>query len=243
MRHSANLNIILKSIQKASEKLPRDLFELENLQNNHLLSSKFAVASYKRVKQIIINDLTKIRPDFNMRFIDGEKIITNNNAQYNFIICPIEGLNNLSRSNPNFAVGVALTHIDEKTNEEIPIAATILNIMGRETYYCEKGLGGYVNNRKLRCSKRSIKDEITYNGDLKIISGNFDVKDSYILNYFDSGSNLLNLAYFTSAKLDLVVLKKNKEYEYLKPFLIFAKEAGGVVKELENYVIIKNSQI
>ena len=56
MRFSANLNIIIKAIEKASNHISRDFVELENLQSNPASASKFTSASYNRVKQVLIED-------------------------------------------------------------------------------------------------------------------------------------------------------------------------------------------
>ncbi|MFM7557993.1 MAG: hypothetical protein ACKO46_05460, partial [Alphaproteobacteria bacterium] len=66
MRFSANLNIIIKAIEKASIHISRDFVELENLQSNPASCSKFAISSYNRVKQILIEDFAKFRHDFNI---------------------------------------------------------------------------------------------------------------------------------------------------------------------------------
>ena len=77
MRYSANLNIIIKAIEKASIHLPRDFMELENLQSNPNSADNFAKHCYAKVKKIIAEDMMKFRPDFNIFFDDGSKIINN----------------------------------------------------------------------------------------------------------------------------------------------------------------------
>ncbi len=50
MRYSANLNIIIKAIEKATNHISRDFVELENLQSNPVSSAKFTNSCYNRVK-------------------------------------------------------------------------------------------------------------------------------------------------------------------------------------------------
>ena len=61
MRYSSNLNIILKAIEKAVNRMSRDFIELENLQNNPASSLKFATSCFGKIAEIIIDDLQKFR--------------------------------------------------------------------------------------------------------------------------------------------------------------------------------------
>ena len=70
MRYSANLNIIIKAIEKAAGRMPRDFIELENLQSNPISATKFANACYNKVKQTLAEDLLRFRPEYNLIFSD-----------------------------------------------------------------------------------------------------------------------------------------------------------------------------
>ena len=70
MRYSANLNIIIKAIEKASNHVARDFVELENLQANPLSANKFASLTLSRVRQILIDEFTKFRADYDIIFAD-----------------------------------------------------------------------------------------------------------------------------------------------------------------------------
>lgn len=224
MRYSANLNVILKAIEKASMHMPRDFTELEHLQSNPATAEKFAAACYRKVKKILIDDLSKLRPDYNLIFADGEKVIHKENAEYSYVIYPIDGFANLMRSNPDFTVAIALEH-NNKNGEKEAISVAISKIFGGELYYCEKGFGAYLNNRRIRVSKR-ISGEI--------LSVNEIEKGSHAY-----GSRTIALAYLAAARIEKVVFSK-ENYEFLKPFLLLIKEAGGRVAEDEKSVLISN---
>ncbi len=118
MRYSANLNVIMKAIEKATAHMPRDFIELENLQSNPFSANKFANSCYARVKQILSDDLSKLRPEYNLIFSDGQNIIRNKDAEYTYIIHPIDGFTNLTRANPDFTVAVALEHLGANGQRE-----------------------------------------------------------------------------------------------------------------------------
>ncbi len=224
MRYSANLNIIIKAIDKASLHMPRDFTELENLQSNPASAEKFAAACYRKVKQMLIDDLAKVRPDFNLIFADGQKIVNNENAEYSYTIYPIDGFSNLMRSNPDFTVAVALEH-HNKTGEKEAISVGISKVFGGELYYCEKGFGAYLNNRRIRVSKRN-------SGEILSASELEQSPRAY-------GSRTLTLAYLASSRIERAVFSK-EDFELFKPFLLLIREAGGRIVEDEKSVSVFN---
>lgn len=227
MRYSTNLNIIIKAIEKATAHMPRDFIELENLQTNPVSANKFANSCYKKVQQILVDDLSKVRPDYNIIFSDGQKIVRSKNAEYSFVIFPIDGMDNFTRSSPDFTVAVALEHLNESGQTE-SISVAISKIIGGELYYCEKGFGAYANNRRLRVSKRTGGNLIVASEDQNFLSENNSSLRSY-------GCRTLEVAYVSSARLEKAIFK-NQNYELLKPFLLLIREAGGKISEEEKLI-------
>lgn len=243
MRYSANLNIILKAIEKATARISRDFIELENLQTNPASAIKFANASYAKIKEILIEDLSKVRPEYNIIFADGQKIINKEAAEYNFIIYPIDGINNLVRAIPDFTIAIALEHVNKDGVSE-SISVAINKIIGNELYYCEKGFGAFLNNRKIKTSKRTVEetpliclDDYSYfDQDLK---KSLNLKSFSLRSY---GCRTLEIAYLASAKFDLAFFK-NWNYEYLKPFTLLVREANGKIFEKEKFILSSNNLI
>ena len=230
MRYSANLNVIIKAIEKAASKVSRDFIELENLQSNVFSANKFASACYNRVKEILIEDLSKIRPDYSIFFADGQKII-NQNKEYSYVIFPIDGIDNLLRSNPDFTIAVALQYHGENNHKET-IALAINKMVGGELYYCEKGFGAYLNSRRIRVSKRG-------NNDFPLIATN----DSNLAKKFAMrayGSKTMEIAYLASSKLDLVILDCD---DLANSFSLLVKEAGGKIIVQDKQILFSNGLI
>lgn len=232
MRHSANLNIIVKAVQKASANVSRDFIELENLQSNPTSAAKFTAACYNRVKQILADDLGKLRPDYNLIFADGEKIIRNQNAEYSYVVFPIDGVDNLLRASPDFTVAVALQH-HAQNGEKESIAAAVSKIFGNEIFYCEKGFGAYLHNRRMRVSKRQANDFLLgVCDDEKALAEKLSGKKFVTRNF---GCRTQEIAYLAAARLDFLMLKK-ENFDLLKPFLLFIREAGGKISEQEGSI-------
>ncbi len=231
MRYSANLNVILKAIEKSTARMARDFIELENLQSNPMSAQKFASACYVRVKQVLAEEFSKLRPEYNMIFSDGEKVIHNSKAEYSYIIHPIDGFSNLIRSNPDFAVAVALEYTNAAGQKE-GISVAVAKVFGGETYYCEKGFGAYVNNRRIRVSKRTNGETLVAAEEHSFLTDKNESLRSY-------GCRTLEIAGVASSRLEKAIFK-NQNYELFKPFTLLVKEAGGKVVEEETKITVSN---
>ncbi len=232
MRFSANLNIIIKAIEKASNHISRDFVELENLQSNPASASKFTSASYNRVKQILIEDFAKFRPEFNIVFSDGQKISNQENSEYSLIIHVVDGIENLLRASTDFTVSIALIYHNVNGQSEA-ISVAISKIIGGELYYSEKGFGAYLNNRRIRVSKRINKAEmLTVCDDLKLA-------ETLKIMPRNLGCKTLEIANLSSAKIEQIIYKKTN-FEFFQPFFLLLKEAGGKVIEDEEKYILSN---
>jgi myo-inositol-1(or 4)-monophosphatase len=233
MRFSANLNIIIKAIEKASNHISRDFVELENLQSNPASAAKFTSASYNRVKQVLIEDFAKFRPEFNIIFSDGQKISNQEDSEYSLIIHVVDGIENLLRASTDFTVSIALIYRGSNGQSEA-ISVAISKIIGGELYYSEKGFGAYLNNRRIRVSKRINKAEmLTVCDDIKLAE-NLKIMPRNL------GCKTLEIANLASAKIEQIIYKKNN-FEFFQPFFLLLKEAGGKVVEEEDKYILSNN--
>ena len=222
---------MIKSIEKATAHMSRDFIELENLQSNPTSAAKFANACYQRVKQVLIDDLAKFRPDHNLIFSDGQKVIRKENAEYSYSICAVDGFDNMLRSNPDFTVAMALEHQNASGKKE-PIAMVILKVVGGELYYCEKGFGAFLNNRRIRVSKRNVGNFVVACEDQSLLE---DAKSSLRMY----GCRTLEVAYVASSRLEKAIFK-NQNSEFLRPFLLLIREAGGKISENEKSILVSN---
>jgi len=254
MRYSANLNIIIKAIEKASIHISRDFVELENLQSNPASCAKFASSCYNRIKQILIDDFTKFRPDFNISFSDGQKIINQENSEYSLLIHVIDGIENLLRASGDFTVSVALIYKNGTKNETISLA--ISKVIGGELFYSEKGFGAYLNNRRIRVSKRNKSsdllvacDDIRHLKNLEEIASKELPKTQISGQISDDkmpenkmprnlGCKTLDIAYFSCSRFDQLIHNKSDLYE---PFLLLVRESGGRIIDDGYKIIVSNS--
>ena len=74
------INILIKTCLKACKSLIRDFGEIENLQVSSKGPGDFVSSSDKRTEEIIINELQKARPDFEI-ISEESGLIKNSNSE------------------------------------------------------------------------------------------------------------------------------------------------------------------
>ena len=213
---SSNLNIMIKAAEKASKTIIRDFGEIEKLQVSKKGPNDFVTKTDKYVEKIIIAELSKIKKNYS--FISEEVGHINNKDRENiWIIDPIDGTTNFLHGIPHFAISIAL-----QTGGEI-VSGLIFDPIKDEMYYSEKNKGAFLNNQRLRVSKKSSLDECLFS------SNHEGVKFSN-LNMRYTGSAALDLAYVASGRLDGYFHNKINLWDVAAGILM-VEEAGGIVND------------
>ena len=152
---SANLNLMIKACEKASKILIRDFGEIEKLQVSKKGPSDFVTNSDLKTEKIIIDELKKGRPDYSV--VSEENGIKKNKDNKNtWIIDPIDGTVNFLHGIPHFAISIALKHEDKI------ISGLIFDPIKDEMFYAEKNNGAYLNNKRIRVSKKNNINECLF---------------------------------------------------------------------------------
>ena len=185
---SPDLYLMIKACEKASKVLIRDFGEIEKLQVSIKGPSDFVTNSDYKVEKIIINELLKSKKKYYLISEESGKI-ENENKSGCWIIDPIDGTTNFLNGIPHFAISIAL-----KIKNEI-ISGVIYDPIKDEMFYAEKNNGAYLNNKRIRVSKKNNIKECLFatGGKKEIIS---------TLNTRKSGSAALDLAYVASGRYD-----------------------------------------
>ena len=144
---SPQINLITKACMKASRSLIRDFGEIENLQVSKKAPGDFVSSADKRTEKIIINELQKAHPDYGI-ITEESGTINKNNTLNRWIIDPIDGTTNFLNGVPQFAISIAY-----EENNEIK-CGIIFNPISNEMFCAEKGNGAFLNNSRIRVSKK-----------------------------------------------------------------------------------------
>ena len=218
---SANLNIMIKAAEKGSKSLIRDFGELEKLQVSKKGPYDFVTNSDLKVEKIIIDELTKARPNYSI--LSEEAGIKYNKDKENiWILDPIDGTVNFMHGIPHFAISIAL-----QSKNEI-VSGLIFDPIKNEMFYAEKNNGAFLNNQRIKVSKKQdIKDCLFATGG--------KLENEPDINLRKSGSIALDLAYVAAGKYD-GCFQKNLNLWDVAAGLILVKEAGGIIDEINSKV-------
>ncbi len=217
---SSNLNIMIKAAEKASKSVIRDFGEVEKLQVSKKGPRDFVTKTDKLVEKILIEELSKKKNNYSFL---SEEIgrIQNKDKENIWIIDPIDGTTNFLHGIPHFAICIAL-----ESKKEI-ISGLIYDPIKDEMFYAEKNKGAYLNNQRLRVSKKNLIDECLFS------SNHEGVKFSN-LNMRYSGCAALDLAYVASGRLDGFFHNKINIWDIAAGALL-VEEAGGIVNDLDKF--------
>ena len=223
---SSNLNLMIKACEKASKVIIRDFGELENLQVSKKGPKDFVTKTDKRVEKILIEELSKSKKNYSFITEETGKI-SNKNKDIFWIIDPIDGTINFLHGVPHFAISVAL-----QINDEIVIGL-IFDPIKNEIFYAEKNNGSYMNNNRIRVSKKTNLDECLF------ASNNDGVKSIYPkLNTRNTGCAALDLAYVGCGRFD-GYFHNNINIWDVAAGKIIIDEAGGKVNDIDKFNINK----
>ena len=223
---SPNLNIMIKACEKASKVLIRDFGEVENLQVSKKGPSDFVTNTDRRVEKILINELGKYKKNYSIISEESGSILNNDKNNF-WIIDPIDGTTNFLHGIPHFCISIAL-----RSYSEI-VCGLIFDPIKNELFYGQKNEGAFLNNHRLKVSKKINIEECLF-------ASNKDGINSK-LNTRISGSAALDLSYVAAGRFD-GFFQKNLNLWDISAALLILKEAGGIYNDI-NFQQINNHNV
>jgi len=224
---SADLNLMIRASIKASKVLIRDFGEIEKLQVSLKGPSDFVTNADLKVEKIIINELSKSKKKYSFISEESGKIQTSDNNNC-WVIDPIDGTVNFLHGVPHFAISIAL-----KLEDEI-IAGVIYDPIKDEMFYAEKNNGAYLNNKRIKVSKKNnLKNCLFACGRKNKINNSLITRNT--------GCAALDMAYVAAGRFDGYFQDQINLWD-LAAGIILVNEAGGKINNL-NMNKIENIKI
>ena len=239
------INIMTKAAYKAGNILIKDFREVENLQVSKKGIGDFVTSADLSSEKTIIKILQKGYPKIEIMSEETNSETNLKKHEKMWIIDPLDGTLNFLHGLPHFAISMAFM-----VNEEI-ISGIIYDPIKDELFWAEKGIGAFLNGKRIRVSARSqLKDSLVSTGIpwkgmesshknyLKILE-NIMKSSSGIRRY---GAAALDLAYVAAGRYDAFWEFNLKTWDIAAGALI-VKEAGGYVGNInknENYLYTGN---
>ncbi|MEC7656135.1 MAG: inositol monophosphatase family protein, partial [Pseudomonadota bacterium] len=157
-RRSANINVMVRAAEKAGRGLIRDFGEVDQLQVSRKGPGDFVSAADLKAEQTVQEELKKGRPEFGFLMEESGRT-EGSDKSHTWIVDPLDGTTNFLHGLPHFCVSIALAK-----DKEV-VAGVIFDPVKDEVFWAERGIGAFVNSRRLRVSgRRRLEDSIVATG-------------------------------------------------------------------------------
>lgn len=229
---SALINVMAGASLKAARSLLRDFGEVEQLQVSRRGPAEFVSAAARRAERTLLDELRRARPDYGV-LSEYQRETAYRGSNRRWLINPIDGTANFLHGVPHFCTVIALEE-DGRS-----VAGTVYDPIRDEMFWAERGVGAYLNDRRLRVSARAeLIDAVVATGSLR--PGGDDLA-GFLKRLEAVMSNVAGVRHQGSAALDLAYVAAGRYEAYceagLEPWHLAAgialvREAGGYVSDI-----------
>ena len=151
-RLSPVMTVMQGAAQKAARRLLRDFNEVEQLQVSIKGPGDFVSQADLRAEATIRDELTRARPGYAFLMEEGGASGSDNWA-WRWVVDPLDGTTNFLHGIPHWAISIGLQKRLPNGGAELA-AAVVYNPAANELFWAEKGIGAFLNERRLRVSAR-----------------------------------------------------------------------------------------
>jgi len=231
-RGSPVINVMANAARKAARGLIRDFGEVEQLQVSVKGPGEFVSTADLRAERTLKTELTRARPGYGLLMEEGGGT-EGSDEHHRWIVDPLDGTTNFLHGIPHFAISIGL----ERDGEIV--AGLVYEPTRDEMFWAEKGIGAYLNDRRLRVSGRRHLAEAVIGtgipfggrGDHSAYIGTLARVMAATSGVRRLGAAALDLAYVAAGRFDGF-------WEFglfpwdLAAGLLLVREAGGFVSDL-----------
>jgi len=144
--------VMQNAAQKAAKRLLRDFAEVEQLQVSIKGPSDFVSQADIRAEQTLKEELNKARPGYAF-LMEESGASGSENWSWRWVVDPLDGTTNFLHGMPHWAISIGLERRLPDGGSELA-AGMVYAPTVDEMFWAEKGIGAFVNERRLRVSAR-----------------------------------------------------------------------------------------
>ncbi len=156
---SSHMTVMQNAVQKAARRLVRDFAEVEQLQVSIKGPGDFVSQADLRSEQTLRTELDRARPGYGF-MLEESGLVGSPNWSWRWLVDPLDGTSNYLHGVPHWCISVALERRTDAGSEIV--AGCIYNPVNDEMFWAEKGLGAFLNERRLRVSARREMGEALF---------------------------------------------------------------------------------
>ncbi|MEO8122686.1 MAG: inositol monophosphatase family protein [Burkholderiales bacterium] len=142
------LNIAVKAARAAGALINRASMDLDLLKVNTKAPNDFVTEVDQAAERIIIDTLLAAYPGHGILAEESGRARGAKDSEYLWIIDPLDGTTNFIHGLPVYAVSIALAHRGQVQQ------AVVYDPTRNDLYFASKGRGAFLNDKRLRVSKR-----------------------------------------------------------------------------------------
>ncbi len=151
-RLSPAMTVLVNAVQKTGRRLLRDFGDVEQLQVSAKGPGDFVSQADLRAEQALREDLARARPGWSFLGEEGGET-GNTDWEWRWVIDPLDGTTNFLHAIPHWCISVGVEKRISADKTEI-MAGCIYNPVANELFWAEKGVGAFLNDKRLRVSGR-----------------------------------------------------------------------------------------
>jgi myo-inositol-1(or 4)-monophosphatase len=237
------MNVMIAAARKTARALTRDYGEVENLQVSRKGPSDFVSSADLKAEMTLFEELSKARPGYG--FVMEERGAVEGTDKTNrWLVDPLDGTSNFLHGIPHWAISIALER------EGVLIAGVIYNPVRDELFWGEKGVGAYLNDKRLRVAARSdMRDALIATGTPfhgkpghEVFLKEVELVISKSAGIRRWGAAALDLAYVAAGRFDGYWERGLNVWD-IAAGAVLVREAGGVVTEPDGGDFMKTGAI
>lgn len=240
LRLSPHIMVMQNAAQKAARSLLRDFNEVEMLQVSVKGPGDFVSQADLKSEETIRAELEKARPGYAF-LMEESGSSGSENWSWRWIVDPLDGTTNFLHGIPHWAISIGLQKRHENGEIEI-VAGVIYNPVANELFWAEKGVGAFLNERRLRVSARRDMYKAVFATGIPWAIADERKRQGFVKTVQSLMPHIAGLRRFGSAALDMAWVAAGRYEGFwemnLKPWdvsagIILVKEAGGYISDPE----------
>ena len=225
------LNIAVKAARRAGSVISRASFDLDKLTVTRKQHNDFVTEVDHAAEEAVIRTIAEAYPDHAFLAEEGGK---KGDSEHVWIIDPLDGTTNFLHGMPQYCVSIALQSKGVLTH------AVIYDPNRNELFTATKGAGAFLNERRIRVSKRIKMDEALIGTGFPFRQN--DQIDEYLKAFKAVAMNSAGIRRPGSAALDLAYVACGRYDGFwemgLSPWdmaagALLVREAGGLVSDFD----------
>ena len=227
------LNIAVKAARRAASIINRASLDIDKLTVAVKQQSDFVTEVDKAAEVAIIEVLQEAYPAYGILAEESGNAGTAADAEYQWIIDPLDGTTNFIHGFPQYAISIGLAH------KGVMQHGLVFDPNRNELFTASKGGGAFMNEKRIRVSKRIRLDAALIGTGFPYRM--FDHVDSYLAIFKDIAQKTAGMRRPGAATLDLAWVACGRMDGFwelgLAPWdmaagALLVSEAGGLVGDL-----------